>query len=70
MERYVYIYIFKMFVFACLKFIFIPLKNLISYWHVTINGNNLISYRHVTINGKGLQILTYAQHLQPLSSEG
>ena len=42
--------------FACLGF-FVPLEN----FH---------SYGDVTITGEGLQILTYARHLWPSSSEG
>ena len=46
------------FLFVCLGF-FVPLENFSLIWR-----------RHVTIAGEGLQILTYALHFWPLSSEG
>ena len=33
-------------------------------------GEGVVSYGDVTITDEGLQILTYARHLWPLSSEG
>ena len=48
--------IFFNYLFVCLGFI-VPLEN----FH---------SYGDVIISGEGLQILTYARHSRPLSSEG
>ena len=38
--------------------------------HAVELSHSFVAYGDVTITGKGLQILTYARHLWPLSSEG
>ena len=43
----------------CLGF-FVPLENFPFIWR----------HHHITIAGEGLQMLTYARHLCPLTSEG
>ena len=39
-------------------------------WNFSSHSRIFHSYKDVTIAGEGLQILTYARHSWPLSSEG
>ena len=43
---------------------------MLAVWSLSSHSRIFNSYGDVTIAGEGLQILTYAQHLWPLSSEG
>ena len=42
----------------------------VCFWGLSSHSRIFHSYDDVTITGEGLQILTYARHSWPLSSEG